>query len=1127
MNHRETNLTDGSGDSESAFAPPAAWIPMKLPRRGGFTADVDPVDSGAGTALEQAVETNEAYLKWVSWELVNDPEPNALVTAARSYLAGDVSAIGAAAFHALIAQFLAPGDGRLVVDGWVARHGMPFAVEALLLSSDLRKVHIRVEKIENSSTWERRAVLEFADSPVVEGDVYEADATRYTYVEQLVRYENLHDQLTGTPREHMLERMRALLATASDDEYADAFAVASTLRTGTTRRLTASFLFPTERRWSEDLITGFDEVPYHWHTQLIASSNTAIELQRSSGSYGRLTWIDDEDVLAAAVDGVGIDIVPLLTDAFDSPNHYTTAENDTVRLRVLDALSAIPSDCAFTALVERAHTKNALPAMTRASAHFPRRAFRILAQTNSELLDRHIRKYPDLAAQLAHTLPQRARRRIEELATIIPEATDLPTVLADPPWSSRKQVVRTQPVEGLRTAPVSRLDWLPGELEELRNTPHEYSYTEWEQYRQYIRDHAASGLNEWQAWVIFLIAPDDVARPLLTQWPGDSLKAPLRVVARFGMDALPLMLQFARARPGAAAPYLMPFVDLDVARLQATTFATRKNLRKSALSWLIRHAADAVTLLVPDAVGPIGSRRDHAEAALRALSRATSRKIVVGGAAQYGSATADAVAQLVDLDPLEVLPKRVPKIPTWADLESLPRILTADRSAVLPVRAVSSILTMCAVSTADAPYAGLEITSAFCDRPTLAAAAWELFERWWGSGAPSKDNWVILALGLLGDDSTIARLAPLVRRWPGEGGAVRAQLGLDALAASGSARALTELDHISRKVKFASLRNGARQRVTEIADTLGLDLEQLADRTVPDLDLAPDGTTTFDFGPRSFTVGFTETLVPFVRDEAGKKTAGLPKPIATDDPELADAARKRFAGLKREAKAVAAEQIKRFNRSMVIGRRWSGDEFTEFVLRHPLLIHIARRLLWAAFDGNSRPTVVFRVTEDDTFVDVDGNTVELPDRPIGLVHPAHIPDTIGAWSELFSDCAVLQPFPQLDRPVHHLLPGDVDGSGLVRFTGVTATASQALRLTFRGWEPVWENPASWGQGLRYQLTDTVSVLLGLEPGMGTGDPYHGYPDQTLVSVQLRGGTLDDVDPATASELVADLAGFAS
>lgn len=284
---------------------------------------------------------------------------------------------------------------------------------------------------------------------------------------------------------------------------------------------------------------------------------------------------------------------------------------------------------------------------------------------------------------------------------------------------------------------------------------------------------------------------------------------------------------------------------------------------------------------------------------------------------------------------------------------------------------------------------------------------------------------------------------------------------------------------------------------------------------------------TFDYGPRLFTVGFTETLVPFVLDDAGKKTAGLPKATAKDDPLLAEEAKKRFTAFKKEAKTVAAEQIKRLNRAMVTGRRWSRAEFDQYLLNHPLLIHVARRLLWATFADNADPTLVFRVAEDNTFADLDDNTVELPDHPIGLIHPAHITETVGAWSEVFADYEILQPFSQLGRPVTDPLPADIDGSGLARFTGVTATPSQALRLTYRGWEPVWENPGHYGQGLQYQLSDTVSVLLGLDPGMGTGSPYDGYPDQTLVSVTLRGGTLDDVDRAAVSELLADLGGFAS
>lgn len=284
---------------------------------------------------------------------------------------------------------------------------------------------------------------------------------------------------------------------------------------------------------------------------------------------------------------------------------------------------------------------------------------------------------------------------------------------------------------------------------------------------------------------------------------------------------------------------------------------------------------------------------------------------------------------------------------------------------------------------------------------------------------------------------------------------------------------------------------------------------------------------TLDFGPRTFTVGFSETLAPYVLDEAGKRTAGLPKATANDLEALVEDAKRRFTTLKREAKTVAAEQITRLNRSMVTGRRWDGHEFTEHILGHPLLAHLARRLLWASFDEDSRPVVVFRVAADNTLAGIDDLAITLPEGLIGLAHPAHIPRTVDAWSDVFAEHAIRQPFPQLARAVHQPLPGDLAGSGLARFTGVTATPSQALRLTFRGWEPVWENPASWGQGLRYRLGGELSVLLGLEPGMGVGSPYDGYPDQKLVSVELRGGTLADVDDATVSELLADLGGFAS
>ena len=1106
--------------SESAFAPPESWLPMKYPRRGGFRARVEPVSPDAGTRLHDEIETNEEFLRWTTWYLDDDPKPSPLAIAAREYRAGTYTPLGAAAYAFLLGRILSSQQKShtMFVEGWVARHGLPFAAEAFLEYSDIRFVTISVPVSElTSDTVIMVSGNADSDTPI--------RLPRYVQREQLSQADSSEEQVFYSPREEMLDRMRALMAVASDEDYTGARDAVAPLRTNSVRCLTASYVFPTELAWSEELILGAHDRWYHWTTHLTVSSNSASQLKRVASPYGQEEWIRSDDTIAAVVEGVGTELTPVLTELLDNPERYRHIGDDTITSRLLGALSAIPSDEAFSALVSRSDVKGALPSVMRAMDNYPRRAMRILAEENPSLFDRHVRRNPDLAVSLAAKLSETAGRRIAELTAHLPEATDLPHILVKPPWTHKRTTPTTRVFAGVDAPAIRKIEWLPGEREEILNSHREY-YT-WDNYKQYVPDTSPATVHDWHAWYMFLLAPDELARPLLTDWPGTSLKEPLRVVARFELDALPLMLRFARAHPGAAAPYLMPYVDIEVARLHATVLATRKNLRKNALAWLVRHTDDAVALLVPDALEKPGKQRDHAIAALRALARATSRDAVVRAAEEYGPDEADAIAAHVDLDPLDILPKRIPRIPEWADATTLPPVLTTDCTRVLPVSAVDHILTMCAIGTVDAPYAGLDTVTSYCDRTSLGDAVWALFERWWGSGAPSRENWAILALGWLGDDSAVTRLAPLIRQWPAENGTARAQLGLDALAAHGSTRALTELDHISRKMKFKSLKNGAKERVAEVADRLGLDREQLADRIVPDLDLSPDGTMSLDYGPRSFTVGFTEALVPFVLDPTGKKTAGLPKPTTQDDARLAEVAKKRFSDTKREAKSVASEQIKRFNRSMVTGRRWTSVEFAQFVLGHPLLVHIARRLLWGEFGDGPRPTTVFRVSEDSTFADVDDNAVTLGDGTIGLVHPAHIPETVGAWSDVFADYEILQPFPQLGRPVHEPLPGDLDGSGLSRFTGVTATPSQALRLTYRGWEPVWENPASWGQGLLYRLSDDVSVLLGLDPGMGTGDPYNGYPDQTLVSVDLRGGSLNDIDSATVSELIADLAGFAS
>ncbi|MEZ0109480.1 hypothetical protein ABH920_003494 [Catenulispora sp. EB89] len=138
------------------------------------------------------------------------------------------------------------------------------------------------------------------------------------------------------------------------------------------------------------------------------------------------------------------------------------------------------------------------------------------------------------------------------------------------------------------------------------------------------------------------------------------------------------------------------------------------------------------------------------------------------------------------------------------------------------------------------------------------------------------------------------------------------ETGLDVLTEIGGDTALIHLHLPSRKIRNPGLRALAEQRVQTIADDLQLTTDQLGDRLVPDSGLDDQGSMTLDYGPRRFVVGFDEQLAPYMRDETGKQLRTLPKPGPKDDPELAEAAYRRFTGMRKDLRTLAADQIRRF-----------------------------------------------------------------------------------------------------------------------------------------------------------------------------------------------------------------------
>ncbi|GAA3195983.1 hypothetical protein GCM10010532_013730 [Dactylosporangium siamense] len=1215
---------------------PASWRRSIHPRRGGirvaYVPVTDEVPDWPGTRAVLADPGTEPAVAEAGLAVLDGAAPTPLGAAA-------------VATVLLCGSQVPRFDHRAVADGWIARLGLPFAAAAAVEVSDLM--------LSSRNCPVRRG------EPVPDGECGERYCPGHLSV-QRARSE-IHERGPMVGTDPMLGRVRVAVAAAPDDVHAAVLEALAPYRDGSLRRrIATSFLDPTQTAWVDADAAELDrqgrdnlDVP-----RLLAAVHTPAQaalVRPWITGFGGLWSLGDPTTVHTLAEGLGDGILDI-HDRWREPGLGNAAQHRTM----LATLAVIPTDRAFQELLDGLKVRGAQAAVEAAAERFPERAMRLMTAAADrpmvvELLRRHVSRHPALAPADPPWPSQAVLPPAVALPSAALPAVALPSVLVAPPWTVRRKRAKPVVLADLHCTDEPTVSWPPGVRERLlaRLGP----WGSREDPEQLAGQLRAGTLETWYATDLFESGPEDLARSLLPVWEPTRLWGVHywlpRIIARFGVAALPLVLRIARRSPIDGGPHLLPFTAPEIALLAADWHGRLKAARVIALDWLRRHPAAAARALVPAALGKPGPDRRNAGQALLALASSGHRQTVLATADDYGPAAGAAIRDLLDTDPLDVLPARIPAQPGWADPADLPPIRLRDGSGTLPADAVQHLITMLMLSKLGDPYAGVAIAHAACDPSDLARFAWALLQRWEGADAPPADSWALDAQAVLGDDETATRLGAAVRDWPYQGAHKRAATGLDVLAQLGTDAALTQLQDIATKMKAKAVKSRAELKLREVAEALELTPDQLADRLVPHLDLTPDATFTLDYGPRRFVAGFDAQLKPYVLDESGTHRKDLPDPTATDHPRLAPAAQRRFTDAKKVVRKVATEQVHRLEHAMVMQRHWSGADFRRTFLQHPLLWPIARRLVWlittppdragrgtgndpgtsdhsamdgdddtgstgagavgglsnidgvsvpdtgdgiggrSAMDGNegtsgtgagavgglsnidgvsvpdtgdgiggrsamdgddddssigtggttgigtggttgigggiARDGVAVRLAEDRTLAGVGDELVELSDDAVvSVAHPVHL--DVRAWSEVFADYEILQPFRQLARDVHALTAQELTSTRLARYDDRKALTVKLLGLERRGWRRSGQDGGHQGR-IERDLPGGATLIVDLDPGIAMGAPTE-HPQQSLhIWICPDGGNqwsrehavpFSTLDPAAASELLRDL-----
>jgi hypothetical protein len=309
--------------------------------------------------------------------------------------------------------------------------------------------------------------------------------------------------------------------------------------------------------------------------------------------------------------------------------------------------------------------------------------------------------------------------------------------------------------------------------------------------------------------------------------------------------------------------------------------------------------------------------------------------------------------------------------------------------------------------------------------------------------------------------------------------------------------AIGQLQRLKARIRHRQTLRRIDQALSAVAAARGLDSETLQDLVVEDADLAVDGSRSWPAGAFDLYLFLSDDgdveLAIFER-KTGKAMGAPPKSV-----------RQEHYGAFNEAKAVQkvlsetlATQKHRLELALENQRSWNWPAWRQVFGRHPLMRHLAMRLVWQVYlEGKPLDTAMFN---GDELVDLGDDHVAVPAKgELRLAHPALLDaETVRGWQRAIVSKRLIQPFKQVFRELYRPSPEEAQAKRSERFDGMVVKHRQMYALLrARGWSGLGGIGPMGYLGLKELSSAKLTAVFGFRQ-------FRHYQDRQRRQVTLAG-----------------------